>query len=68
MDTYAKAIAAFFGALNVWAMTALADGGITATEWVGGVCSVALAVVGVWGVTNGPTSARKRDAQGRFAI
>lgn len=68
MDTYAKAIAAFFGALNVWGMTALADGSITASEWVGGVCSVALAVAAVWGVTNAPTSSRKRDPQGRFTI
>lgn len=63
MNRYAKAIAAFFAALNLWGVTATADGHVTSVEWFG-LTGVALAVAAVWGVPN--EDGRKRDARGRF--
>lgn len=54
MDQYAKAIVAAvmagLGALG----TALADGSVTATEWVVVASSVFAALALVWGVPNAP--------------
>lgn len=50
--TVAKAVIAGVTALSGALLTAMADAGITATEWVSIVVTTVLAVAGVWAVTN----------------
>lgn len=50
--TIAKAVAAGVTALAALLITALADNGITATEWVTVVAGTIIAVSGVWATSN----------------
>lgn len=52
--TIAKAVVAGVTALAGTLMTALADAGITATEWVTIISSTLLAVAAVWATSNKP--------------
>lgn len=50
--TIAKAVVAGATALSGTLLTAMADAGITATEWVTVAATTVVAVAGVWAVTN----------------
>lgn len=52
MSTYAKAIAALFGAISAWGITAIQDG-IDGAEWFG-LLGVLGTVLLVWATPNAP--------------
>lgn len=52
MDKFAKAVVAFLTALGGALVTALADGSVTATEWVVVALAGVTALGAVWAVPN----------------
>lgn len=53
IGAYAKAVAAFLGAIGAWGMTAVEDGVITQPEWFGLAIAIG-GVFAVWAVPNHP--------------
>lgn len=60
MSRYAKAVAAFFGAISTWGLTAAVDGSIDLVECFGLLGALA-AVLAVFGVPNTPPDGEARD-------
>jgi hypothetical protein len=59
IGTAAKAVVAFVTAGGGALLTAMADGGVTATEWVVVVMAAVGAAGAVWATTNAPAEGAK---------